>query len=202
MKVLVALLGFLLVVTPSFPADSATQDCNEHETSQISARLLFAYSSCLQKQGGGGDIANLDTKHLLIADTFIKARSYAWINKIAFWTSIAFAVMLLLWPSINIVFKVKIDGKPAWEWLKSPTIQTTIAGVAALSFAFYAEYKDKQTLAETLMRRTLYSSEAPDILVKRVTDELARIDRGFSFDSVFDKPTSESDKGKEGSGSE
>ena len=52
-------------------------------------------------------------------------------------------------------------------------------------FAIYADYKDKQTQAETLMRYTLFSSEEPEKLGRMVADELARIDRGFSFSSVF-----------------
>ena len=61
---------------------------------------------------------------------------------------------MLLWPSLSIIFKSNLSK---WEWIKSATVQTTVMGLAALMFAFYTQYKDKQTNAETLMRYVTYS---------------------------------------------
>ena len=39
----------------------------------------------------------------MLYDMYIKARSYALINKIAFWLAILAGIMVLVWPSIAII---------------------------------------------------------------------------------------------------
>ena len=90
--------------------------------------------------------------------------------------------MVLLWPSLSIIFKSRVQN---WEWVKSATVQTTVTGLAALMFTFYSQYKDKQTYAETPMRHVIYSEQSTADLSVKVAEELSRIDRGFSFSSII-----------------
>jgi uncharacterized membrane protein YebE (DUF533 family) len=87
---------------------------------------------------------------------------------------------------INIVFKSKWENR---EWLKSATVQTTVTAIAALMFTFYSQYKDRQTDAESLMHYVLYSEKTAAELSLKVSEERARIDRGFSFSSILDNST-------------
>jgi hypothetical protein len=66
-------------------------------------------------------------------------------------------------------------------------VQTTVTGIAALNYAFYTQYKNKQTYAENLMRHTLFSNEDISVLSAKLADEIAKIDKGFSFSSIAPK---------------
>jgi hypothetical protein len=123
-----------------------------------------------------------EKKYLLLYDIYIKAHSYAIINKVFFFLSIVSALAVFLWPSMAVIFKSRLDR---WEWLKSATVQTTVTAVAALMFTFYSQYKDKQTSAENLMRYVVYSESKNAELAPKVTEELAKIDNGFSFNSLL-----------------
>jgi hypothetical protein len=123
-----------------------------------------------------------EKKYLLLYDIYIKAHSYAIINKIFFFVSIISALAVFLWPSMAVIFKSKLDR---WEWLKSATVQTTVTTIAAVMFTFYSQYKDKQTSAENLMRHVVYSEIKNAELAPKVTEELAKIDNGFSFNSLL-----------------
>jgi len=149
---------------------------------QTSAALMIDYSKCQVLAASEEDAPEATKHHLLLVDIYNKAWSYAFLNKLFFWFSVAFGVMVLLWPSLSIIFKSKVQN---WEWVKSATVQTTVTGLAALMFTFYSQYKDKQTYAETLMRHVIYSEQRTADLSTKVVEELARIDRGFSFSSIL-----------------
>ena len=149
---------------------------------QTSASLLISYSKSVMKEAKPAEIVEAKKKYLLSYDIYIKARSYSILNKIFFWLSVVFGLLVLLWPSLSIIFKSKLSS---WEWVKSATVQTTVTGIAALMFTFYSQYKDKQTYAETLMRYVVYSEETTSLLSKKVSEELSRIDKGFSFNSII-----------------
>lgn len=171
----------LLLITSS--AVFATEDTNGiFNPNQTSASLLLSYSKSIMDDAPAERRSEAGKKHVLVYDIYIKARSYALLNKSFFWLAVAFGLLVLLWPSISVVFKSRLAN---WEWLKSATVQTTVTGIAALMFAFYSQYKDKQTYAETLMRYVVYSDESAQVLSKKVAEELAKIDRGFSFNSVI-----------------
>ncbi|MFQ3236673.1 MAG: hypothetical protein ACI9C4_002246 [Paraglaciecola sp.] len=53
-------------------------------------------------------------------------------------------------------------------------------------FTFYSQYKDRQTNAESLMRYVVYSDKKAGKLSLKVSEELARIDWGFSFTRISD----------------
>lgn len=120
-------------------------------------------------------------KFLLMADLYVKAHSYAWMNKVFFLLAAISGFGVLIWPALGIVFKQAIGDR---EWHKSATVQTTLSAVTALMIAFYSEYKLKQTSIENLMRAVMYAPEAEiDTLSAKIIDELGKIDNGFSFNS-------------------
>lgn len=179
----IALFIILVLFLTAGPAQSASKaDCNKHNVRQTSAELIFKYSKCLAENTDGP----ASKKHLLITDIYIKAWSYSLINKIFFWFSISAAGLVVIWPSASVVLKKKIEEEGRLQWIRSPVLQTTITGLAALSFALYAQYKDQQTSAETLMREVYFSTKDVEILAQSAAEELARIDRGFNFGSTLD----------------
>lgn len=177
-----ATLVFLFLASTLAHADSKVKDEEIFTPNQTSASLLVKYAEKLKQQAEPENKVEAEKKYLLIYDIYIKARSYALLNKVFFWFSIAFGLAVLLWPSFSIIFKKNTDK---WEWVKSATVQTTVTGLAALMFTFYAQYKDKQTYAETLMRYATYSEVPIAELSIKVSEELSKIDRGFSFNSIL-----------------
>jgi hypothetical protein len=181
-----AMVLFALVpVTTAYGAGA----CDDLGSNQTSASLLIEHSKCQRAAAPPEAAAEAEKRHLLLLDIYIKARSYAILNKVFFWFSVVFGVMVLLWPSLSIIFKSRVQN---WEWVKSATVQTTVTGLAALMFTFYSQYKDKQTYAETLMRHVIYSEQSTADLSVKVAEELSRIDRGFSFSSIIGRKDSES----------
>ncbi|WP_022664898.1 hypothetical protein [Desulfospira joergensenii] len=166
---------------------------NIFHTGQTSASMLIKYAKNEMDMAPPEKQDEARKKYALLYDIYIKANSYAWLNKIFFWFSVVFALAVLLWPSLSVILKSRPDQ---WKWLKSSIVQTTVTAIAALMFTFYSQYKDKQTYAETLMRYVIFSEQTPGQLSGRIADELSRIDRGFSFSSILGR---ESDK-KAGNG--
>jgi hypothetical protein len=154
------------------------------DPNQMSASLLIQYARLNASQASAKNKAQAEQRLVILYDLYIKARSYALLDKIFFWLSIFSALAVLLWPSIAVIFKDKLGQK---EWAKSAVVQTTVTGIAALAFAFYSQYKDKQTYTENLMRYALFSKEDTGTLSSKVTEELGKIDKGFSFSSLIKK---------------
>ena len=154
------------------------------DPNQMSASLLIQYARLNASQASAKNKAQAEQRLVILYDLYIKARSYALLDKIFFWLSIVSALAVLLWPSIAVIFKDKLGQK---EWAKSAVVQTTVTGIAALAFAFYSQYKDKQTYTENLMRYTLFSKDDPAALSSKVMEELGKIDKGFSFSSLIKK---------------
>lgn len=153
-----------------------------YSSNQTSASLLMRYMDLQLQKVDVSQKESVELKHLLVYDIYIKAKSYAILNKIFFWASLLFGFTVLIWPSISVIFG-QYFGKH--EWAKSATVQTTITGLAALMFAFYSQYKDKQVNAESLMRYVVYSDEKVSSLTAKVSEELSKIDRGFSFTGII-----------------
>jgi hypothetical protein len=154
------------------------------DPNQMSASLLIQYARVSASQASPRNKAQAEQRLVILYDLYIKARSFALLDKVFFWISIVFAILVLLWPSLAVIFKDKLGQK---EWTKSAVVQTTVTGIAALAFAFYSQYKDKQTYTENLMRYVLFSKEDPAVLANKVMEELAKIDKGFSFSSLVKK---------------
>jgi hypothetical protein len=154
------------------------------EPNQMSASLLIQYAQVSASQASPEQKLQAEQRLVILYDLYIKARSYALLDKVFFWLSIVAALAVLLWPSIAVIFKDRLGEK---EWAKSAVVQTTVTGIAALAFAFYSQYKDKQTYTENLMRYALFSKEDPTALSNKVIEEIAKIDKGFSFSSLIKK---------------
>ncbi|MFT4993323.1 MAG: hypothetical protein ACI965_000341 [Paraglaciecola sp.] len=157
---------------------------NIFQTWQTSASLLMKHSQQGVSEASAEEKPEALKKNLLMQDMYIKASSYAIINKVFFFLSIISAIAVFLWPALSIVFKHKWENS---DWLKSATVQTTVTAIAALMFTFYSQYKDKQTHTENLMRYVIYAEQPASQLSLKVSEELAGIDRGFSFDSIVNK---------------
>jgi hypothetical protein len=163
-------------------------------TTGSSAKLISEFSQCQLKRVATTDNISpekldfAEKRNHLVQDIYRKAWSYKLINSIAFLTAITFAVLVLLWPSLNVIFKkLTEDENSKWHWLGNATVQTTVTALAALSFTLYIQYKDKQTYSENLMRSVLFTKADIPIedLSVIVIDRMMAIDRGFSFGGVF-----------------
>jgi len=142
---------------------------------QTSASLLIKYAE--EKYYKTKENKNIE-KYLLTYDIFIKARSFYIINKIFFFLALMSGITVLLWPSLAIFAK-----DFGWEkgFLNSAIVQTTVTGIAALTYAIYNHYKKRQMYAENLMRFVIYSEDKLPDIKDRVVQEMESIDSGFSF---------------------
>jgi len=159
-------------------------DDDIYTPNQTSATLLMKHARASVAKAPPESRAAAEQRFVILYDLYIKARSYAVLDKVFFWLSILAALAVLLWPSIAVIFKDRLGDK---EWAKSAVVQTTVTGIAALAFAFYSQYKDKQTYTENLMRYVLFSKEDAAALSLKVTEEIAKIDKGFSFSALIKK---------------
>ncbi|NOS76066.1 MAG: hypothetical protein HOP36_16330 [Methyloglobulus sp.] len=157
---------------------------------QTSASMLIKFAQKrVEKLNDSLDTGKLEAEEqrlIILYDLYIKARSYAILNKVFFWISIISAIAVLLWPSLSVILQTN-----NYEWLKSAVVQTTVTGIAALAFAFYSQYKDKQTYTENLMRFVLFSKEEASVVSEKVIEEIAKIDKGFSFAHLISKKDQE-----------
>jgi len=177
-----ALAALALLSVLAGCAETAEDDI--YTPNQTSATLLMKHARAIAAKAPPENRAAAEQRFVIVYDLYIKARSYALLDKVFFWLSIVAALAVLLWPSIAVIFKDRLGDK---EWAKSAVVQTTVTGIAALAFAFYSQYKDKQTYTENLMRYVLFSKEEPAALALKVTEEIAKIDKGFSFSALIKK---------------
>ena len=187
LKLLIAILA--LTVLSACSSESCDKDViNILNPNQTSAKLLMDYAKTAvcrtDATGTAKPTTQEERKLVLIYDLYVKARSYAILNKVFFWLSLISAVAVFLWPALGVLLKDRLGER---EWYKSAIVQTTVTGIAALMFAFYSQYKDKQTYTENLMRYAVFSDKPLDELSQKVIEEIGKIDIGFSFSGVFDK---------------
>lgn len=182
----------------SYAEANNSQTCNSKMTTGSSAKLISNFSQCQLERVATTENISADKldiaekRNHLVQDIYRKAFSYKLINSIAFLTAITFAILVLLWPSLNVIFKKQTeDENSRWNWLGNATVQTTVTALAALSFTLYIQYKDKQTYSENLMRSIMFTNQdvAIEDLSIKVIDRMMAIDRGFSFGGVFGDAT-------------
>lgn len=148
------------------------------------AELLVDYASEAWNSKSEDLSAESRKRYLLIYDLYIKARSYAIINKLAFCFAIITSIMVLAWPSFAIVMK---DLGIEMEFFKSAIVQTTVTGLAALTFAVYNHYKKSQMYVENLMRHIVYSDQLNQTSIEAILKEIEKIDVGFTFSGTTTK---------------
>ncbi|MEQ1529064.1 MAG: hypothetical protein ABL925_07095 [Methylococcales bacterium] len=183
----------LLIATLTLPVACSSESCDKNvlallNPNQTSARLLMDYAKMpiCQADKANPAVVTVDAerKLVLVYDLYVKARSYAILNKVFFWLSLVSAIAVFLWPALGVLLKEQLGNR---EWYKSAIVQTTITAVAALMFAFYSQYKDKQTYTENLMRYAVFADKPIDELAQKVIEEIGKIDNGFSFTSIVNK---------------
>lgn len=193
------------------PVNPTTRDfdiCAEPESWGTSTEYLRYTARCAY--GNAPETSNEALRVALIEDIYIKSWAYALMNKLFFWASIVFAVIVLIWPSLVAFLRTdpaqeaasdalqiaKGDAVTMLETVQKKrgiltrmvgvaSMQTTVTALAALSFAFYAHYKDKQTTAEGLMRTVLYAEVLHDGLIDQVITQMTTMDRGFGFSKAL-----------------
>jgi len=109
---------------------------------------------------------------------YVEYPGYYIINKIFFFLALISGITVLLWPSLAIFTK---DFGWEKEFLNSAIVQTTVTGIAALTYAIYTHYKKRQMYAENLMRFVIYSDDSLTNIKDRVTRQMEKIDSGFVF---------------------
>jgi hypothetical protein len=123
------------------------------------------------------DDAEALRRYELGCDVYIKQWSYAALNKAFFWLALLASLAVLIWPAL-------LAGLPALSGITlvaSAVTQTMATAVAAFLVGLYLHYKGRQTSAETLLRALAFGEEATGRMAERVSEELARIDRGVAF---------------------
>jgi len=156
-----------------------------YTANKTSACLLVDYATEKWGPQAGNDDPETEKLFLIIYDLYIKARSYAIINKVAFWLAVIAGILVLLWPSLAVISKdyYGFDIK----FLNSAVVQTTVTGLSVLIFSVYHHYKKSQMHIENLMRHIIYSEQTDQTLFDEVLKELERIDAGFSFSDAVSK---------------
>ena len=139
---------------------------------KTSAKLFIDFARNQILWGEASENSESLKRYLLIYDLYIKARSYAIINKIFFWIATVSGIMVLLWPSIAIITK---DLGFERAFLSSAVVQTTITGLAALTFSVYSHYKKRQVFTENLIRSAVFSEQPLSELKGRIIREMEKI---------------------------
>ena len=121
---------------------------------------------------------DLQKRYMLLFDLYIKARSYALLNKTAFVLTLFGVLSMLAWPVIAFI---NHDVEAFLGVAESAAIQTAVSGLTAFGFALYSHYKKRQQQMENLMRRLCHSDQPYQQLVPQLLTEIERIDSGFAF---------------------
>ncbi|MEH6650935.1 MAG: hypothetical protein V7707_12985 [Motiliproteus sp.] len=149
-----------------------------YSANKTSARLLLDFASAQWGPESNNSTVESQRRFLLAYDLYIKARSYALINKSAFVLSIFAGIMVLVWPSLGVLSEgIGVH----YSFIDEAIVQTTVTGLAALTFAIYSHYKKRQMITENMMRHVVYSEETVAVLIESILKEMQRIDTGFGF---------------------
>ena len=149
---------------------------NLFEPNKISATLLIDFARTQWGIDSGNASSQQQQHYLMLYDLCIKARAYAIINKGCLISAALAGFGALMWPALPAI----IDACGFTSTLFNSTIvQTTITAFAAFTFGAYSYYKKRQLHIENLMRHTLFSHDAPAILIEHIIKEIEKIDAGF-----------------------
>ncbi len=143
---------------------------------QTSAAMMeaFARSQWLT----GESTPDLQKRYVLLFDLYIKARSYALINKAGFVLTLLGVLSLLAWPMIALLDQ---QMTAMLGLAGSAAIQTAVSGLTAFGYALYSHYKKRQQQMENLMRRLCHSDLPYQQLIAPLLSEIEKIDSGFAF---------------------
>lgn len=147
----------------------------EFDTNQTSAAFLAGVLGRRASAAEPGSDAQ--TRYELGFDVYIKARSYAILNKIAFWLAFVACLCVFLWPVILVLMK----SAAALSLFASAVTQTMITALASFFILIYQHYKNRQTAAENLLRAIVFDPTPAAEVAESVIAETAKIDKGISF---------------------
>lgn len=172
------------VIRTDPPVTVSSESCKDRSGRELSSEFLRRIAHCLY-EGKAADRKRL----ALVDDLYIKSWSYSILNKGFFWASVGLAVTVLMWPAMGPIFgrTPNAQGEAVappnrfQRAIAAPAVQTSITALAAFSFAFYAHYKEKQSVAETLMRQVIFSDTLDQEQIDTVVERLSEMDRGFGF---------------------
>ena len=147
---------------------------------QTSAKLLLSFAQKRFSGDAGSDFgANAQLMEVLALDLYIKARSYAIINKTTFFIACLFSIAVIAWPSFSVL---QDSFGTTFSFLKSSIVQTSVTAMAALSYAFYSHYKKRQLMAENILRMLVSAKpEEAEGLMPKVRNDIELMDGGFTF---------------------
>ena len=143
-------------------------------SNQTSARFLI---SILERRAGDAGDGDAQARYELGFDVFIKARSYAILNKVFFWLAVVTALWVFLWPAVLVLAREALH----LDLVASAITQTMITALGSFFVFVYSHYKARQTAAENLLRAIVFEKGDLTDLVEAVMAELAKIDKGISF---------------------
>lgn len=142
--------------------------------------------------------ANGKKKHALAGDVYIKAWSYAMLNKVFFFLSLFGSLALILWPAI-MVLKPEICGIKISDlsMQDAAIIQTVLTALTGFFIYLYRYYKSRQMFTENLLRYIAFTSHPIDELANRVIEGMEKLDKGFTFSTAEKNGNTEKDKTEE-----
>ncbi len=147
----------------------------EFDKNQTSAAFL---AGVLERRAAAAEPGSDDqTRHELGFDVYIKARSYAIINKVCFLLAIVTGLCVFLWPVVIVL----VERAETLSLVTSAVTQTMITALASFFILIFQHYKGRQTAAENLLRAIVFDSTPVNELAETVIAEMAKIDKGFSF---------------------
>ena len=182
--------GAIPMIGGKSAAEALQDPCKIVASREFSGEFLRRTAHCLYVANAETNANPVNIRRMaLVEDLYIKSWSYAVLNKAFFWFSVVLAIAVLIWPALGAVFNptLKSDGsydRPLNRFQRAiiaPAVQTSITALAAFSFAFYAHYKEKQTVSENLMRQVIYTEALAPEDISSVVAQLLEMDRGFGF---------------------
>jgi len=147
----------------------------EFDKNQTSAAFLAGVlaSRATAAEPGSDD----QTRYELGFDVYIKARSYAILNKVGFLLAVATGLCVFLWPAVLVL----AERAATLSLVASAVTQTMVTALASFFILIFQHYKGRQTAAENLLRAIVFDSTPVNELAETVIAEMAKIDKGMSF---------------------
>lgn len=138
---------------------------------KTSAKFLMDYIANVSVQ----EDSETKAKIALAGDVYIKAWSWATLNKIFFFFSIFGTLSLIGWPVVVVIFSEKFPVQEA------TILQTSITAMTAFFVYMYRYYKSRQMFCENILRHIAFGTENLDTLVPKVIEGMNKLDKGFTF---------------------
>ncbi|WP_339865420.1 hypothetical protein [Paremcibacter congregatus] len=137
---------------------------------KTSARFLIDYISTLPQ-----DDPDNAAKAALAGDVYIKAWSWAALNKLFFFLAMFGSLAVILWPAFVVIFTKFFTLQEA------AILQTCLTAITAFFVYFYRYYKTRQMFSENILRHIAFGKDPVADLIPKVIEGMGRLDQGFTF---------------------